>query len=295
MSSIPKCGSTIMAMFFTGSGSTTADGTVTLDFGEGPEVFYLNASKNLMARVIRETEEQRFTVIVKAPASVSASELAGPWRFASMQTPNRLVESYLGSATGMSRQSMDSSDFAGRTGLPEELADTFFMSEFEVDRGVVGIGTDGNLTARFSGSVAAGAAGSVTVTVGGETLPFFINETKDVMVHVTSTGDAQEIIALVRVPLEPMKIAVDATGGKLNLLWMGQGNVRLQRSTTLNGWANIMGNGAGQSAFESSTTTAEFYRLVEIGSDLGCVAPDAGCSGGFGSARLAFQVLCSSA
>ncbi|MGK0197738.1 MAG: hypothetical protein ACI91J_001006, partial [Yoonia sp.] len=38
--------------------------------------------------------------------------------------------------------------------------DTFFMSEFEVDRGVVGIGTDGNLTAGFSGSVAAGAAGS---------------------------------------------------------------------------------------------------------------------------------------
>ena len=86
------------------------------------------------------------------------------------------------------------------------------------------------------------------------------------MFHVHSSGDTQEIVALVRAPLEPMKIALEFEGGVPSLLWMGQGNVRLQRTSTLNGWSDVMSS-TGQSGFNSSTTTAEFYRLVELGTD----------------------------
>jgi hypothetical protein len=256
--------------FASGTMTTTANGTAALVIGEGPETFYLNASKNLMIRVKREDgdiNEQRITVIVKAPPSLSIADLAGPWRFSNMETPNRLVEVYFNHTTGQTRNSIDSSDFAGRTGQTESLVGMFFPGDFGVGGGGVGIGTDGSLAASFSGgSVAVNTGGSITLTSDGENFEFFVNEARDTMFHVHSTGDSHEMVALVRVPLEPMKIALEVVNGTPSLLWLGQGNVRLQRTSTLNGWSDVTSS-TGQSAFESSTTTAEFYRLVEIGSD----------------------------
>jgi hypothetical protein len=103
--------------------------------------------------------------------------------------------------------------------------------------------------------------GEVTITVDSQPLTFYVNDTKDVMLHVSATGDEQQIIAVLRVPLDPAKIALDTDDGKLNLLWVGQSDVKLQKSTTLTGWTDVTSS-TGQSAFESSTTTAEFYRLV---------------------------------
>jgi hypothetical protein len=122
------------------------------------------------------------------------------------------------------------------------------------------------LRAFRGGSVAVNTGGSITLTSDGENFEFFVNEARDTMFHVHSTGDSHEMVALVRVPLEPMKIALEVVNGTPSLLWLGQGNVRLQRTSTLNGWSDVTSS-TGQSAFESSTTTAEFYRLVEIGSD----------------------------
>ena len=148
----------------------------------------------------------------------------------------------------------------------EQLVDVFFPGDFAVGRGGVGIGTDGSLAASFSGNAAVNTGGSITLTVEGEDFEFFVNETRDAMFHVHSTGDSQEIVALVRVPLEPMKIALEVKQGVPSLLWEGQGNVRLQRTTTLDSWTDVMSS-TGQSGFKSSTTTAEFYRLVEVGED----------------------------
>lgn len=143
------------------------------------------------------------------------------------------------------------------------LVDMFFPGDFGVGVGGVGIGTDGSLAASFSGSVAVNTGGAITLTVDGETFEFFVNETRDTMFHVHSSGDTQEIVALVRVPLEPMKIVLEVNGGVPSLLWLGQGNVRLQRTSTLNSWSDVLSS-TGQSGFNSSTTTAEFYRLIQL-------------------------------
>ena len=255
--------------FAPGTMMTTANGTASLDFGEGPETLYLNASKNLMIRVKREAgdiNDQRITVIVKAPPSLTIADLAGPWRFSKMETPNRLVEVYFNHSTGQNRNSVDSGDYAGRTGQPESLVDMFFPGDFSVGGGGVGIGTDGSLTASISGSVAVNSGdseGSITLTVDGETFEFFVNETRDTMFHVGSTGDTQEIVALVRVPLEPMKIALDVKDGAPSLLWLGQADVKLQRTSTLTDWSDVTSS-MGQSAFKTSSATAEFYRLIQL-------------------------------
>lgn len=243
---------------FSGTASTTANGTVTLNPGDGTEVFQMNASKNLMIRSLAQPvdNDQRFTALMKLPASLSLAELAGPWRFARLAIPNRLVETvYNGSTT----RDIDSNENAMNG---EEMVDVHFPGVFEAEQGVVGIGADGSLAAGFSGSVAVGATpGQVTITVDGEALTFYVNDTKDVMLHVSETGDEQQIIAVLRVPLDPMKIALDTDDGKLNLLWVGQSDVKLQKTSTLTGWSDVTSS-TGQSAFESSTTTAEFYRLV---------------------------------
>lgn len=242
---------------FSGTASTTATGTVSLNPGDGVELFQLNASKNLMIRSLAEPSsfDQRFTALIKLPSSLTLSELAGPWRFARLSIPNRLVETvYNGSTT----RDIDSGDNA----MPgEQLVDVHFPGSFEAEQGVVGIGADGSLAAGFSGSVAVNSPGEVTITVDSQPLTFYVNDTKDVMLHVSATGDEQQIIAVLRVPLDPAKIALDTDDGKLNLLWVGQSDVKLQKSTTLTGWTDVTSS-TGQSAFESSTTTAEFYRLV---------------------------------
>lgn len=227
---------------FSGTFSTTANGTVSLAVaGEGTEVFTVNASGNVMVRTLPDPsfDEQRFTALVKLPDSLSLSELAGAWRFVRLWVPNRLVEV---KADG-------------------RLTDVSFPTPYEVERGVVGIGTDGSLAAAFSGSIAVSSPGVVTVTADGAHT-FYVNDTKDVMLHVSEDSDGQEIIALLRVPLEPTKLALDSEDGKLNLLWAGRSDVKLQKSSTLTSWSDA--GSTGQSAFESSSTTAEFYRLIQL-------------------------------
>ena|GEM_PF-5136270 len=247
---------------FSGTSSTTANGTVSLVTGEGTEVFQMNDSRNLMIRSKAEPsfDDQRFTALIKKPSTLSVSELAGPWRFSRLTIPKRLVETVYNSTTMTSRQ-IDSGDNAGNG---EELVDMFFPGLFEVEQGVAGIGSDGRLTAGLNGSVVVSSPGVVTITVDGDPLTFYVNDTKDVMLHVSETMDEQQIIAVLRVPLDPMEIALDTDDGKLNLLWVGRSDVKLQKSSTLTGWSDVS-DSTGQSAFESSTTTAEFYRLVVDG------------------------------
>ena len=247
---------------FSGASSTTANGTVSLVTGEGTEFFQMNNSKNVMIRSKAEPsfDDQRFTALIKKPSTLSVSELAGPWRFSRLTIPKRLVETVYNSTTMTSRQ-IDSGDNAGNG---EELVDMFFPGLFEVEQGVAGIGSDGRLTAGLNGSAVVNSPGVVTITVDGDPLTFYVNDTKDVMLHVSETMDEQQIIAVLRVPLDPMEIALDTDDGKLNLLWVGRSDVKLQKSSTLTGWSDVS-DSTGQSAFESSTTTAEFYRLVVDG------------------------------
>lgn len=242
-----------------GSAAAVANCTVTINFGEGPESFQLNEGANFMVRTLEETDEQRLTVIVKSPTSTTLADLAGPWRLSSLLIPNRLRETYYNTVTQQERQSVDSTDFAKEN---EKLVDVYFEGEIEALYGVIGISPTGVVTGLDTGTVTINSPSTVTVNMDGDDLIFYPTANHDLMVSFISEDGEQEIMFMTRVPVEPMKLALDFDGEGPGLLWQGTGDVRLQSSTTLSGWTDVNGSN-GQSAHQSAGGTAEFFRLVQ--------------------------------
>ncbi len=245
---------------FGGTISTTIDGTVTINAGEGNETFFLNHSKDLIIRTLKELDDVRITIIVKLPSATTLADVAGPWRLTSMSTATRLREAYYNGMTQMTRTTDDSGEFA-MTG--EQLVDTFFSADFEIGGGVLSIKEDGTMGGiAAGGTVAITGPGTGTVTLGPDVYTFYANPTHDVMWSVSSNSEEQEIFALVRIPVEPMKLVLDPEDTNPTLFWEGQSGVKLQKSTDLGaGWSDVS-NSTGDSSYTGSRVTAEFFRLV---------------------------------
>lgn len=245
-----------------GTTSTTPDGVVSVTVGD-TEQFFLNSTKDVMCKVDSDTNNDSvgMSLLVKLPSGTGTS-LAGPWRFVDFRVPNRLVEAYYVIADGTNRFSLNDKDFAKEG---EILADTFFVSNFEVGKGSVGISDSGLVSGAATGSFSTPTNGETTLTEPNETPKnFYINASAEFMISVG--GDAagqgdQSMAMVVKVPLESKKLVIETGEQGLELLWLGQSDVKLQSTSNLLQWDDVPGT-TGQSGFGINTNVV-FFRLLQ--------------------------------
>lgn len=184
-------GSIVMPNTGTAVATTTPDNDVT--------TFHINRSNDVMVAVKSgDGESQDMVILVKAPTSVTTTELGGTWNVFSFSVPGTIT---LSRADG---------------GFPGVVTSVQGADGFKVRSGSLTInGANGNITGSlegpFTGQVQGFDSGTghmnVSITPSGEsafTLPLYINQSKDVMIVVqgaTSPDDNyQEINVFVRAP-----------------------------------------------------------------------------------------------
>ena len=229
--------------------------------GEGIETFQANASMDFMVRALGETEDQRLTTIIKSPTSTTLADLAGAWRLTGFLTPDRLVENFWNGMTQQSRTSDQGVDFAQ---TDEQLVDVYFPEIAETPYGIIGISETGAVSGLATGTASVASPSRVDLNLTGDDgmLSFYPTANHNVMVGLTVDGGEQELILLLRVPVEPMKMVLDTEGEGIGLIWQGRSDVKLQKASTLGSWSDVIASQV-QSAYRSEAMV-EFYRLIQV-------------------------------
>lgn len=255
------------------SGTLAASGPLPGDFtvnaGGGPIPFRVNATKNLAVATLDDGDEEECIVLVRKPATLATSELAGTWRASVMRFPTTLTEILYNVVTEGGRE-IDSSEAAGPN---EILADLYHKEMPGLTRLQLQVDGSGGFAALGGGSFTANGDRSVTLSLDGESISLQPNADKTFMVGGKADSDSHELIVLVKtadtVPAgfaEAVDLQVIPTGGAMLLSWTSASDLCLEETSgSLSGWSEVV-PAAGTDSYSVDPAEggqARFFRVAE--------------------------------
>lgn len=200
----------VMTLVMDGNGNFTglASGTIAVvgpgliratPNGDNPVTFNVNAAQDVAFATKQGagSPQQDLELLLKAPASMTGTELAGTWKMVSFGTPRYFV---LHRATNYSDPARPI----------EGIVNVEGQQQFDVGGGTMTVAADGSFSLVFgpdtmSGTATPGASGLLTVTIPmppnpSMVLSFYVNAGKNVMAAVHTEQNYQEIIVAVKLP-----------------------------------------------------------------------------------------------
>jgi hypothetical protein len=229
----------------TATAGAAGDITIALNTGGPVQTFHLqvNASKDVMVGVRQETDSgngdvnNQYLLFVKAPDSVSGSDLADRWNLRSISIPNAIT--IINTNQGEPNTSPAFILGPGAGG-------------FSADTGSIQIRADGTFTGPDSGTgtYVCGSQGAVTIYYGSQTMSFNLNAGKNLMtdVHTESSGNGtcyvMDILSRApRVYTKPV-LNVQTSGTTSHLNWLDVPGVACQPqvSSDLLSWNPVPGS-----------------------------------------------------
>jgi hypothetical protein len=234
----------------TGTAALGAEGAVTSALFSPGQVFRLNQSTDVMVAFNDEGPGQyyrSFYAMLKAPASLAAHELQGRWNVVAVTTPDALV---LNKNTS------------------NRVIDVFGESSFHNDSGYIDVSSTGTITGNVGGPVNATASitgtGVVTVNDSSGPITVYVNAGKDVMMGVTNEPGSpspglNQVLIMVRATV-PRVITLSYAAADMTFCWPDDGAVKLQRSTDLLNWADVVTTNACHT--EPLSSGKAFFKLV---------------------------------
>jgi len=200
----------VMTLMMDGNGnfSGPANGTIAVvgpglmratPNGDDAVIFNVNAAQDVAFATKQGpgSPQQDLELLLKAPASMTSTELAGTWKMVSFGTPRYFV---LHRAT----------NFSDPTRPIEGVVNIEGQQEFSTGGGTMTVAADGSFSLVFgpdtmSGTATPGANGLLTVTIPmppdpSMILSFYVNAGKNVMAAVHTEENYQEIIVAVKLP-----------------------------------------------------------------------------------------------
>ncbi len=231
--------------------------------GDDPLAFSINASRTVMVRAENGTEERDFVVMVKQPAAATVADIAGSWRFAALDVPTTLTETYYNPGTDTSRQATNDS-FAQ---VGEFLVDVFHEAPFVLRTRNVAVPASGG------SGISAGPGGAVTLPgFGGVTLR--CNADHSVMIGGVTDGTSQAIIVGVKdsaVQEQTFAQRVDfsafGTNGELPglffLNWNAAAGLVLEGSVDMRQWEAIPDAVGDSYRVDPASSPYRYFRVVE--------------------------------
>lgn len=233
-----------------GTAALGADGAVTsAQFASG-QVFRLNQSTDVMVAFNDEGPAHNyrsFYAMLKAPSSLAAHELQGRWNVVAVTTPDALI--------------------LNKTPTNRVL-DVFGESSFENASGYIDVSSTGTITGDVGGPVNATASiagnGMVTVNDSSGPITMYVNASKDVMMGVTHEPGSpapglNQVLIMVRATV-PRVIITSHSAADMTFCWPDDGTVKLQRSTDLIHWLDVITTNACHT--EPLSTGKAFFKLV---------------------------------
>ncbi len=255
------------------SGTLAASGPLPGDFtvnaGGGPIPFRVNATKNLAVATVDDGDEEEYIVLVRKPAALATSELAGNWRASVLRFPTTLTEILYNVETEGGRE-IDSSEVAGPN---EVLADLYHKEMPELIRLQLQVDGGGSFSALGGGSFTANGDRSVTLSLDGESISLQPNADKTFMVGGKADSDSHELIVLVKtadtVPAgfaDGVDLQLVPAGGRTLLSWTSASDLCLEEASgSLSGWSEVL-PAAGTDAYPvdpAAGAQARFFRVAE--------------------------------
>lgn len=168
--------------------------------GESGVMFSVNAAQDVAfaAHVTSDSGEQELMLMLKAPASLTTADLTGVWKMVTLGTPQNLglrwTTNYLD---------------------PQHPMDGVFevdgRSSFDAGAGTLTVAADGSFSLvlgpqTMNGTATPGASGLVQVTIPmpppspALVIPFYVNQSRNVMMAVHTEENYQEAIVAVKLP-----------------------------------------------------------------------------------------------
>ncbi len=149
-------------------------------YSDGTEAVtvYSNTTGDLLLASSRDDDQQDQTLCLKRPSDLDATDLDGDWALIALTCPDDL----------------------SRVQAEGRLADVYFSGESTLATGDITMDGAGNFSGIFSGTISGTPTGDVTVVTGGGSIPFRMNESKNVAASTPGDDDEQEFNLLIRKP-----------------------------------------------------------------------------------------------
>jgi hypothetical protein len=235
-----------------GTAALGSEGAVTsTQFAPG-QVFRLNHSADVMVAFHDEGPSQyyrSFYAMLKAPAALAAHELQGRWNVVAATTPDYLI--------------LQKNAFG-------HVIDVYGESSFRTVTGYIDVTSNGTITGNVGGTVNAtasiGGNGVVTVNDSSGPMTVYVNSSKDVMMSITHEPGSpapglNQVLIMVRATV-PRLISMAGTTTDATFCWPDDGTIKLQRSTDLIHWQDVITTNACHT--EPYSTGKAFFRLVPV-------------------------------
>ena len=253
---------------FAGTLAVTGPGSVDAAvIGSGVIPFAVNESKSFLVATLDQGDEQEIIVLARQPGTLTTAELAGSWRFCTIQVPTTLIERFRNVVSGTYRQA----DSAGLALPDEELVDIFHPDPFKANRFTLQVQTSGSFTGFGTGTMTPNGDQSVNLFIDGENLTFHCNADKTVLIGGLVEQYTHELIVAVRTasaPLEKLQEIVDLkitrTSGvdPMVITWNSASNKTLQGATTLGEWQDIPeADGSDSFVVDPNESAFKFFRI----------------------------------
>jgi hypothetical protein len=256
-----------------GTVNANPDGTVTFREGSLVDTLVINASKDVMLFAPADDGQAEMDILVKAPAALAVPELAGVWRLSLFRTPSRLMKTYWNQPTGTNRFVDAAAGDSPRPG--EQFVDAWFPIPHEVERWHIRIHPDGRVAGLFSGTLSPGGLGAVDFKIEDDTVRFFVNATKTILLNSASDEGEQELVILTRISTNPLlderalasPIRIDPVGsGQVTFHFVPDDAQTVQQTPALGGmpaWSTVpRSQGVERVTFSTREASAGFLRLL---------------------------------
>lgn len=251
---------------FSGTISATGPGDVTLDDGEGPLPLKINEAKDVMFSAVQQPDEASYVAMVRKPAALATSDLAGTWRVVVMTLPNSLTESFYNTVTTGSRQA----DSSGVAGTNEVLVDLFHIGNFDLGLYELLVTSGGAVSGSLTGTFTANGDKSVSLNIGGDITNLFINADKTVMISGGVDSDENSLIVAVKTSAgtaasfaDRADLGIFRSGSTILLNWNGASTIQLQEYIPPTGWSLIPDTAGLSSYAVTASGGSELFRVVE--------------------------------
>ncbi|MDQ8207441.1 hypothetical protein QEH52_07970 [Coraliomargarita sp. SDUM461003] len=240
-----------------------------------PMTMNINAAKDVIVHVKTEAGEYvELIIISKLPSSLNLAELSGNWRYTSLFIPIEMTESYYNSQTGNSRTG-DINDYAGSTGLSEELVDIYYTDEFSTKQGNIHIDSSGNASGAINGSFSiANTENSLLFNDSGDLAPLYINASKNFAYNFSQDTYGVNISLLTKISSdtpetfeESVDLRLVQVDGEAVFTLNGSNDLKIVSSQTLgtaaSTWAELSDSeGSSIITRSDAAATSEFYSVT---------------------------------
>ena len=185
-----------------------------------------------------------------------------------------MKESYYNGQTGNNRTG-DINDYAGSTGLSEELVDIHYTDEFSTKQGNIHIDSSGNASGAINGSFSiANTENSLLFNDSGDLAPLYINASKNFAYNFSQDANGVNISLLTKISSdtpetfeESVDLRLVQVDGEAVFTLNGSNDLKIVSSQTLgtaaSTWAELSDSeGSSIITRSDAAATSEFYSVT---------------------------------